>query len=269
MRALPFASGAYTIMPAEECSSTNRNDRLGQPLAARLTSEFAATNLIVCRREVTVSKTHSAEIRLLQVLAAIAAVAVVGVLAILPYRLYQRDIRHATVHAHRIASVVQTAISHAILEGEDTSDLINRFQGMADIEIRIREREGGADPTAAPGTSRLDGTELTYVAPPILDRDGHAWLAEMRFDLSPMKRESVRLIIDLVVAVILGSAVFSAVVFLIVRHSLLVPLRNVTKTIDALQPEAEPVHMPEFESREMSELADAVVKACRAHRASI
>ena len=269
MRALPFASGAYTIVPAEERSSTNRNDRLGQPLAARLTSEFAATNLVVCRREVTVSKTHSAEIRLLQVLAVIAAVAVLGVLAILPYRLYQRDIRHATVHAHRIASVVHTAISHAILEGEDTSDLINRFQGMADLEIRIREREGGADPTAAPGTSRLDGTELTYVAPPILDREGRAWLAEMRFDLSPMKRESVRLIIDLVVAVILGSGVFSAVVFLIVRHSLLVPLRNVTKTIDALQPEAEPVHMPEFESREMSELADAVVKACRAHRASI
>ena len=41
-----------------------------------------------------------------------------GVLAILPYRLYARDVRHATVHAHRIASVVHTALSHAILEGE-------------------------------------------------------------------------------------------------------------------------------------------------------
>jgi hypothetical protein len=233
-----------------------------------LTSELAATSLVVCRREVTVSKTHSAEIRLLQVLAAIAAVAVVAVLAILPYRLYQRDIRHATVQAHRIASIVHTALSRAILEGENTSDLINRFQGTADLEIRIREREDGADPTAAPGTSRLDGTELTYTAPPILDRDRRAWLAEMRFDLSPMKRESVRLIIDLVVAVMLGSAVFSAVVFLIVRHSLLVPLRNVTQAIGSLQPESDPVRLPEFESREMSELADAVTKACHAHRAS-
>jgi large-conductance mechanosensitive channel len=91
----------------------------------------------------------------------------------------------------------------------------------------------------------------------------------MRFDLSPMKRESVRLIIDLVVAVMLGSAVFSAIVFLIVRHSLLVPLRNVTQTIDALQSEAVPVQLPEFESREMSELANAVMKACRTPRASI
>jgi hypothetical protein len=217
-----------------------------------------------------VPKSHSTEIRLLQVLAVIAAVAVAGVLAILPYRLYERDIRNATVHAHRLASVVHIAISQAILAGEDTRDLINRFQGMADVEIRVRRQRGGgeAEASAAPGSSHLDGTELTYAAPPILDRDGSVWLAEMRFDLSPMKRESVRLIVDLVVAVILGSAVFSVIVFAIVRYSLLVPLRRVTQAIDALKPDAEPVHMPDFESREMSELADAVVKACRLPRDS-
>jgi hypothetical protein len=46
----------------------------------------------------------------------------------------------------------------------------------------------------------------------------------MEFDLAPLKRESVRLIIDLVLAVALGSLVFSAVVFVLVRQSVVLPL---------------------------------------------
>ena len=51
------------------------------------------------------SGSNSLERRLQIALAGIACVAVIGVMAILPYRLYERDIRHARVSAHRIASV--------------------------------------------------------------------------------------------------------------------------------------------------------------------
>jgi hypothetical protein len=214
------------------------------------------------------SKLRSVEVRLLQVLGAIAAVAVLGVLAILPYRLYSRDIRNATVHAHRIASVVHTSISHALREGEDPTDLINRFQGNADLRIHLQLAEddaGAAEESSSRGWSKLEGTDLTYVSPPILDEGGRAWNAEMQFDLAPMKRESVRLIIDLVLAVMIGSGVFSLVVFLLVRKSLVMPLRNMTRTIDELDPGTGPIRMPEYESREMNELARAVAKACDAH----
>jgi hypothetical protein len=212
-------------------------------------------------------KTHSVEVRLLQVLAGIAAVAVAGVLAILPYRLYERDIRTATVHAHRVASLVNTSIGHALADGEDPTDLINRFQGIGDVTIRLERAPRDAENSGAGGRgqSSLDGTDLTYTAPPIVDEEGRPWRAEMYFDLAPMKRESVRLIIDLVLAVVIGSGVFSLVVFLMVRRSLVDPLRDVTQTIERLHPEAGPAELPGYESREMDELAQAVVKACRAH----
>jgi methyl-accepting chemotaxis protein len=213
-------------------------------------------------------KTRSVEVRLLQVLAGIAAVAVAGVLAILPYRLYERDIRTATVQAHRIASLINTSIGHALAEGEDPTDLINRFQGIGDLTIRLERapRDAGDFGVAgARGTSSLDGTDLTYTAPPVLDEEGRPWRAQMYFDLAPMKRESVRLIIDLVLAVVIGSGVFSLVVFLMVRRSLVNPLRDVTQTIERLHPEAGPAELPGYESQEMDDLAQAVVKACRAH----
>ncbi len=209
----------------------------------------------------------SVETRLLQILAAIAAVAVFGVLALVPYRLYSRDIRHAQVQAHRVASVAHTAVSHAVLQGEDVADLANRLQGIADFEIRLRKLEPGElDPAAGSrGSSRLDGTDLTYTSSPVLDAEGNAYLPTMHFDLSPMRRESVRLIIDLVLAVILASAVFSGVVYLLIRRSLVQPLRDVTRTIEQIEAGSGPVDLPQFETREMSALADAIQRACRAH----
>jgi hypothetical protein len=210
---------------------------------------------------------NSIEARLLKVLALIAVVAIVGVLVILPYRLYDRDIRHATVHAHRLSTVVQASLARAVARGEDPSDLINRFQGAGDVDIHLRRLENGeSHPAAASGrgSSALDGTRLTYVAAPIQGPDGTVWLAEMTFDLAGMKRESIRLIIDLVMAVIAGSAVFSLVVFLTVRRSLVIPLRELTETIDRRHPDAD-VPMPEFDSIEMSGLVNAVERACAAH----
>jgi methyl-accepting chemotaxis protein len=213
----------------------------------------------------------SIERRLLQLLGGIAIVALGGVLAILPYRLYARDIRNAEVNAHRIASLVHVALSVALESGADVTDLVNRFQGIADLEIRLtRLGEGEVHPGEARGrgSSRLDGTDLTYTAPPILARDGGTWIAIMHFDLSPMKRESVRLIIDLLLAVAIGSALFSVAVFLLIRRSLLAPLRDMTRQVeryaagDALAP------LPEFESRELASLAAALERARSVHPAT-
>jgi len=158
------------------------------------------------------SQAPSVERRLIITLSAIACIAIGGVLAILPYRLYARDIQQATTDAHRVSSVVHTALSHALIRDEldpaSLTDLMNRLQGLGNVEVRLRRLdEGEIHPavTSGKGSSTRRDTELTYVAPPIIDRDGTTWLATMEFDLSPMKRRSIRLITDLVIAVTLGS----------------------------------------------------------------
>jgi hypothetical protein len=85
----------------------------------------------------------------------------------------------------------------------------------------------------------------------------------MRFDLSPMKRESIRLIIDLVLAVLLGSAAFSLVVFGLIRRTLLQPLHEVTHRVEAFAEGREPGPAPEFETRELVSLMDALDRARR------
>ena len=209
------------------------------------------------------------ERRLVWVLAAIAVVAILGVLAILPYRLYERDIRVATVNAHQASSLVHTALSQGLVSGQDVSDLVNRFQGNADFEIRLAKLEQGTIHPAATsrkGSSTLDGTDLTYVAPPILDRSGGTWVASMYFDLAPMKRRSIRLIVDLVLAVALGSMVFSGLVFVVVRRSLLGPLRTLTTSIEEQTSSGAPLDLPEFHTGEMRELTEAIERACTAVR---
>ena len=211
------------------------------------------------------SQPPSVEARLLRLLILIAAVAVLGVLALVPYRLYSRDVRHAEVQAHRLASVANAALGQAVARGEDVRDLANRFQGIADFEIRLRRLQpGDLEPTATSsrGRSELDGTELTYTGTPIVGSDGTTWLATMYFDLSPMRRESVRLIVDLVVAVVLGAALFSAVVYLLIRRALVNPLRDVTRRIEDLAEGRVPGSLREFETREMAALAVAVERVC-------
>ncbi len=208
---------------------------------------------------------RSVEYRLIQVLAGISAVAILGVLAILPYRLYERDIRRATVEAHRIAGLLHVAIADALSNGEDTSRLVNRIQGSTALSIRLRPlAEGEVHPAADArrGSSQRDDTDLTWVAPPILDDRGRTWLAEMQFDLSPMKRESVRLIIDLVVAVALGSIAFSFVVYWLVHSALVLPLRRTTRQLLA-QADGDAAPLPAFRSREMEELSRALEAVCR------
>lgn len=211
------------------------------------------------------SRPRSVEFRLLQLLAGISVVAVLGMLAILPYRLYDRDIRRATVEAHRTAGLLHAALADALSRGEDTSSLVNRLQGTTSLAIRLRRlapNEPHPAGDARRGSSTRDDTDLTYVAAPILDNEGRTWLAEMQFDLAPMKRESVRLIIDLVLAVALGSIAFSAVVYWLVHRALVVPLRKATLELRA-QDDCTAIRLPEFESREMVELADALEHACR------
>lgn len=211
----------------------------------------------------------SVEQRLIAFLAGIAVVAVVGVLAILPYRLYSRDVRLAEVNAHRIGSLLHVALGHAFLQGtavSDVADLANRFQGIAGLELRLRRLEPGEmHPAATSGraSSERRDTDLTYTAPPILDRDGRTWIASMHFDLSPMKRESLRLIFDLVVAVVLGSLAFSVAIFWLIRRYLLQPLHDVTERVEEFASGRDPGPTPSFGSRELASLMDALDRARR------
>jgi hypothetical protein len=220
------------------------------------------------------SQAASIERRLIGTLLVIAGIAIGGVLAILPYRLYSRDIQQATTNAHRLSSVVHVALSHAMLRNDfdqseaSLTDLVNRLQGIGDVDIRLRRLEPGEiHPATASGkgSSTRRDTELVYVAPPITDRHGKSWLATMEFDLSPMKSRSIRLITDLVLAVAIGSVVFSVVIFMMIRRSLFQPIQAVTKRVSEFsdaQSRSEDVKMPEFESAEMRALAMAVERAC-------
>lgn len=218
------------------------------------------------------SRPPSAERHLVITLLVIACIAIVGVLAILPYRLYARDLQQASTDAHRLSNVVHSSLSHALLsEGLDRAeltDLMNRLQGLGNVQVRLRKLEPGEiHPVATSGrgsSSRRD-TELTYVAPPIVDRQGETWLATMEFDLSPMKRRSIRLITDLVAAVTLGSLAFSAIIFLLVRRTLLQPIQYVTSRIGAIADGGDPdspLELPDFATAEMAELAREVERAC-------
>jgi hypothetical protein len=209
------------------------------------------------------------ERRLLVFLAALAAIAVAGVLSILPYRLYARDVRQAEVAAHRTGSLLHVALGHALQRGTDpadVADLANRFQGIAGLELRLRQLPpGDVHPAAVSGraSSERRDTDLTYTAAPILDRDGHTWLATMHFDLSPMKRESLRLILDLVLAVVLGSLAFSAAIFWLIRRTLLQPLHEVTDRVEEFAAGHDPGPTPSFGSRELAALMDALDRARR------
>jgi hypothetical protein len=206
----------------------------------------------------------SVERRLIILLVGIAAVAVVGVLAILPYRLYTRDIRAAQVNAHHVASIVHAALSQAAEEGDDFADLVNRFQGLASVEITLSKLQSGEIHPAASsrkGSSKLRGTDLTFTAAPIQSRDGTNWLLSMHFDLSPMRRDSVRLIIDLAIAVVLGSVAFSLAIFYLIRGTLVKPLRELSRSIERSQRTGEPAQLPTFESREMEDLARVLEQA--------
>lgn len=220
----------------------------------------------------------SVERRLILTLLVIACIAIVGVLAILPYRLYSRDIQQATMDAHRLSGVVHASLSHALvtedLDRAELTDLVNRLQGLGNVEIRLRRLDAGEIHPAATsgrGSSTRDDTELVYVAPPIHDRADATWLATMEFDLSPMKRSSIRLITDLVLAVAIGSLAFSGVIFILVRRTLLLPIQSVTERIGEIAdgPDlAEHVKLPTFTSSEMRALAHEVERACEVRRAT-
>jgi hypothetical protein len=212
-------------------------------------------------------KAASLESRLIRALAVIGLIAVGGVLAILPYRLYERDIRHAWVDAHRLSSVVHVALSDALRGGDDVTDLVNRLQGLAEFQLRLRRLDEGEAHPAGSGRGALlrpFGTEFTYVAPPILDADGRTWLVEMQSDLSSVKRDSVRIITDLVIAVILGSLAFSVGIFLLVRRALIRPVEQLTRALEREGGRDSYEEFPQFATREMQDLARVAERTWRA-----
>lgn len=218
----------------------------------------------------SIASGQSVERKLLALLALIGAIAVFGVLAIVPYRLYARDVRLAEVNAHRVGSLLHVALANELRNGTSTehvADLVNRFQGIADMKVELRQLLPGetspGNPSGA-GTSTRDDTDLRYTAPPILDKEGHTWVATMHFDLSPMKRESLRLIFDLMLAVVIGSLLFSIAVFVLVRNAVVQPLREVTRQVERFAEGERLERLPSYESAELSSLLDALDRARQA-----
>jgi methyl-accepting chemotaxis protein len=147
------------------------------------------------------------------------------------------------------------------LGGEtDAAGLVRRIQGVGDMRIALARLEAGEMPAGAlagRGSSVLDDTDLRYVSSPVLDVRGDPWVAEMHFDLSAMKRESVRLIVDVLVAVAVGALVFSVVIYVLFRNAFVRPLRELTRRVERMAAGERDVPMPTFESRELTELAAA------------
>lgn len=202
----------------------------------------------------------SFEKRLLIALGVIAALAIGGTLAILPYRLYERDIRNAQLVAHRTSGLVQASIGRALEEGADVNELLERLRSISDAGIRLESLPPDAvEPSGGFGRGRsdVDGTTLTYLAPPLRGADGSLWQLEMQHDLSGLKRDSVRLIIDLVVAVGVGAAGFSLVIFVLVRGGLLRPMRRITDELERVAEQGGEPDLPPPASRELAAFRQA------------
>lgn len=201
------------------------------------------------------------QFRLALTLAVIGLVAIGGILLILPYRLYERDIRIAADQAHRVSNVVQAALADRLASGRDARELVNRIQSAGGMGIALSRLEAGEPHTGAlagRGSSVLDDTDLRYVSAPVLDSDGRAWIAELHFDLSPMKRESLRLVLDVVLAVAFGATVFAGIVFLFVRRAFVLPLRTLAGAAERIASGSLDTGLPRFESPELARLAQAI-----------
>jgi hypothetical protein len=202
----------------------------------------------------------SFERQLLLALLVIAAVALAGTLAILPYRLYERDIRNAQLDAHRTSGVVQAAVGLALTQGSDVEGLLERLRNVSDWGIRLEALPADTPPPSegwGRGRSDVDGTTLTYVAAPVRDTQGRLWRLEMQHDIANLKRDSVRLIIDLLIAVGVSAAGFSLAIFLLVRRGLLRPMSHITDELErAARDGGDPV-LPPASSREVAAFREA------------
>ncbi len=197
----------------------------------------------------------SFERRLLLALGVIAVIAIVGTLAILPYRLYERDIRNAKLYAHRTSGLVHASVARALENGTDVDVLLERLRSISDAGIRLEPlppTEARASEDWGRGQSDVDGTTLTYTAPPVRAADGTHWRLETKYDIAVLKRDSVRLIIDLLIAVVVASAAFSGVIFVLVRGGLLRPMRHITDELERVAMHGGEPDLPPASSRELA-----------------
>lgn len=203
----------------------------------------------------TTSSLPSFERRLLLALGVIAVIAIGGTLAILPYRLYERDIRNAQLHAHRTSGLVHAAVGAALEEGHDVEPLLERLRSISDAGIRLEVMPAGTAPPSkgwGRGHSDIDGTTLTYVAPPLRGSDGQLWQLAMQHDIAILKRDSVRLIIDLLLSVGVGAVAFSIAIFILVRAGLLRPMRHITDELERVAAQGGDPDLPPASSREVA-----------------
>jgi methyl-accepting chemotaxis protein len=190
---------------------------------------------------------------------------VAGVLAILPYRLYERDIRLAADHAHRMSAVVEAALVCPLREGT-AADLVQRLRQSGQMDLALSRIEAGElqeTVIAGRGSSVLDDTELHYVSAPIHGASGEPYVAQLRFDLSAMKRESLRLIADVVIAVTIGALAFSIAIFMLFRGALVQPLRELTRRVERIAGGESGVELPLAQGRELGELSAAIERLRR------
>ena len=207
----------------------------------------------------------SFEKQLLLALLVIAAIAFAGTLAILPYRLYERDIRNAQLDAHRTSGLVQATVELALARGEDVEGLLERLRSISNWGIRLEALPPDTPPPSegwGRGRSEVDGTTLSYVAPPVRDAEGGLWRLEMQHDIANMKRDSVRLIIDLLIAIGISSVGFSIAIFLLVRRGLLRPMRHITDELERAAKDGGDPNLPPASSRELAAFRDAAGRLC-------
>lgn len=208
----------------------------------------------------------SFEKRLSLALIVIAAVAIAGTLAILPYRLYERDIRNAQLYAHRTSGLVHAALERALEHRADVEALLERLRSISDAGIRLEPLPAETEKPSqgwGRGRSEVDGTTLTYLAPPLRGADGQLWQLEMQHDIAMMKRDSVRLIIDLLIAVLVGSAIFSAGIFVLIRGGLLRPMRHITDELERVAKHGGEPDLPPASSRELAAFRQAASRLSR------
>ena len=79
----------------------------------------------------------------------------------------------------------------------------------------------------------------------------------MQHDIANLKRDSVRLIIDLLIAGGIGAAGFSFAIFLLVRGGLLRPMRHITDELERAAEDGGDPDLPPASSRELEAFREA------------
>ncbi|MBC8257488.1 MAG: hypothetical protein H8E38_00580 [SAR324 cluster bacterium] len=197
--------------------------------------------------------------KIFKIFAAITLLFVVFLLVVLPYRLYTRDVQATRQNAREISDLLRSGLLSTMIntgESEMIRSKIHDYQKHYDFKFRmirsqhvekqhgVREDEQAADEllkqVLKSGKSRddwIDRTTFRYVAPFIADErcqecheavDGNViapgqvlGASEIIFDLSKQENDSVRLIFEIVLLLVVSLFTMSWVLYLVIKKGLI------------------------------------------------